>query len=261
MELRRSRHPALARWFPVGASGVAALAEHVLTTGNGLWWADRPDSPRVVAVSCGDRVVLRGDPDELPSSVLASLAVTRVEAPEQFAPAMRAVLSRVEPREWMVYVQEEPPLQVRPPRGATVRRLTAEDAPALAGLPPEASWIHATWGGPHGLAGSGAAWGAFQRGRLLAVACTYLMGSRYEDVAVHADPGHCGQHLALACVNALCEDIAARGRMPSWSCSRHNRPSRLLAWQAGFRLQREYVHYATGRVRVKDASGLAQLRA
>ncbi|WP_407835819.1 GNAT family N-acetyltransferase [Streptomyces sp. DSM 116496] len=93
------------------------------------------------------------------------------------------------------------------------------------------------------------------------MACTYGLGSRYEDVAVHTDPGRRSQHLVLACVNALCEDTAARGRMPSWSCFRHNRTGRLLAWQAGFRLQREYVHYSTGRVCVKDASGLAQVRA
>ncbi|WP_053702513.1 GNAT family N-acetyltransferase [Streptomyces sp. WM6368] len=210
IELHPSGPPALARWFPVGQPGVAALAEHVLATGNGRWWSDRPDAPRVAAVSCGDR----------------------------------AVLSRVEARHWMVYVKGAPPLPVRVPRGVAVRRLTAEDAPALAGVAPEASWIHATWGGPHGLAESGAAWGAFRRGRLLAVACTYLLGSRYEDVAVHAEPGHRGEHLALACVGALCGDIAVRGRTPSWSCSRHDRTGRLLAWQAGFRLQQEYVHYA-----------------
>ncbi|WP_324290827.1 GNAT family N-acetyltransferase [Streptomyces sp. H27-S2] len=64
-------------------------------------------------------------------------------------------------------------------------------------------------------------------------------------------PGHRRQHLALACVAALCADIAARGRTPSWSCSRDNRPSRLLAWSAGFRLTREYIHYATGPARTR----------
>ncbi|MFD4945149.1 GNAT family N-acetyltransferase [Streptomyces sp. NPDC058239] len=53
------------------------------------------------------------------------------------------------------------------------------------------------------------------------------------------------RYLAHACVAGLCADIAARGRIASWSCSRGNRPSRLLAWTSGFRLEREYVHYAT----------------
>ncbi|WP_308072246.1 GNAT family N-acetyltransferase [Streptomyces bambusae] len=158
----------------------------------------------------------------------------------------------------MVYVHHAPALPARPPRGTTVRRLTAEDADALADLGPQAAWIHGTWGGPHALAASGAAWGAFHRGRLRAVACTYVLGSRHEDLAVFADPGHRRQHLALACVNALCADIAARGRTPSWTCSRDNKPSRLLAWRAGFRLRHEYVHYCTGRKSVKTASGFHQ---
>ncbi|MEV7521306.1 GNAT family N-acetyltransferase [Streptomyces sp. NPDC091371] len=113
----------------------------------------------------------------------------------------------------------------------------------------ETAWIHKTWGGPEQLAASGRGWGAFHRGRALSLACTYFLGSGYEDVAALADPGHRRQHLALACVTALCEDIAARGRTPSWTCSRDNRPSRLLAWSAGFRLTREYVHHATGPAR------------
>ncbi|MEU0395702.1 GNAT family N-acetyltransferase [Streptomyces sp. NPDC006208] len=93
------------------------------------------------------------------------------------------------------------------------------------------------------------------------MACTYIRGSRYEDIAVLTDPEHQRQHLALACVNALCDDIEARGCVPSWTCSRHNRPSRLLAWTAGFRLQREYVHYTTGMFSVKNASEFARTRA
>ncbi|MFE4819162.1 hypothetical protein ACFRFU_22520 [Streptomyces sp. NPDC056704] len=59
-------------------------------------------------------------------------------------------------------------------------------------------------------------------------------------------PEHRREHLALACVAALCTDIAARSHTASWSCSRDNRPGRLPAWTAWFRLEREYVHYVTG---------------
>lgn len=70
-------------------------------------------------------------------------------------------------------------------------------------------------------------------------------------------PGERRRRLALACVTGLTEDIAARGRTASWCCSRHNRPSRLLAWTAGFRLVRESTHYVTGPVRpVRRASRL-----
>lgn len=87
-------------------------------------------------------------------------------------------------------------------RAATSSRLTPEDAPALVG--PGAAWIHQTWGGPERLAACGPCWGAFHRGRALAPACTYFLGSQYEDVAALADPGHRRQRLALACVTALC---------------------------------------------------------
>ncbi|MFF2808195.1 GNAT family N-acetyltransferase [Streptomyces sp. NPDC058000] len=128
----------------------------------------------------------------------------------------------------------------------TVRRLTPADAPALATLGAESAWIHASWGGPAGLAASGHGWAAFEKDRVLAMACTYFRGSAYEDVACLTVPEHRRQHLALGCVTALCQDIAARGHTPSWTCSRDNRPSRLLAWTAGFRLEHEYVHYRTG---------------
>ncbi|MEV8559539.1 GNAT family N-acetyltransferase [Streptomyces sp. NPDC051917] len=114
-------------------------------------------------------------------------------------------------------------------------------------LGSDASWLSASWGGPHGLAASGHAWAALGRsGRIQAVACTYFRGTGYEDVAVYTVPHRRRHHLALACVTALCADITARGHTPSWNCSLHNRPSRLLAWHAGFRLVREYAHYAVG---------------
>lgn len=229
-----------------------ALAEHALATGHGRWFADRSAEPRVLAVACGGHALLRGRAGVLRAQDVRPLASGYVEAPAHFVPVMRAAFTRLDPWERMVYVHEEPARPARPPHGVTIRPLTAEDAEALAALGPQAQWIHGTWGGPHGLAGSGAARGAFHHDRLLALACTYVLGSRYEDVAVFAAPGHRRRHLALACVNALCEDIADRGRTPSWTCSRDHRPSRLLAWHAGFRLRQEYVHHATGAGRSQE---------
>ncbi|MGE7389039.1 GNAT family N-acetyltransferase [Streptomyces sp. NPDC004126] len=258
IELPPFSPPALARWFPGGAAGVAALPEHVLATGNGRWWADRAPDPRVVAVSSGDHVLLRGDPGALSPDSLAPFADRYVEAPARFLPRLGGAFARVDPWERMVYVHREPAMAARPAPGVTVRRLTPRDASALVALGPGAAWIHKTWGGPERLAASGLAWGAFHRGRALSLACTYFLGTGHEDVAALADPGHRRQHLALACVTALCADIAARGRTPSWTCSRDNRPSRLLAWSAGFRLTREYVHYATGPARRQMLSRQAE---
>ncbi|MFD9818926.1 GNAT family N-acetyltransferase [Streptomyces violascens] len=243
------------RWFPSGTAGPAALAEHVLATRSGRLWVDRADRPRTVAVGCAGHVLLSGDPGALEFAAPAPLANRYVLAPARFLPALGSAFDRVVPWERMVYVHTEEPAVPRPPRGVTVRRLVDADATALATLGSDSAWIHASWGGPGRLARSGHAWGAFHRDRLLAVACTYFLGSRFEDIAVVTVPERRREQLALSCVVALCADVEARGRTASWTCSRYNGPSRLLAWTAGFRLEREYVHYATGTPAAKGVSG------
>ncbi|MFD5327319.1 GNAT family N-acetyltransferase [Streptomyces sp. NPDC127092] len=244
--------------FPIGGRGTAALAEHVLTTGHGSWWTDRTVRPRVIAVTCGDHALLAGDPTALTSADLAPLAGLCVEASDRFLPLLGAAFDRLHSWDRMLYVHHATGVPPRVPRGVTVRRLRPEDGPALAAIVPTMSWIHATWGGPAGLAASGLGWAAFRKGRVLAVACTRFTGSRYEDVACATDPSERRQPLALACVQGLTDDISARGRIATWSCSRDNRASRLLAWTAGFRLIREYVHHTTGPVPVSNASILGE---
>ncbi|MFI1363326.1 GNAT family N-acetyltransferase [Streptomyces griseochromogenes] len=237
----------LAHWFPTGSPGPATIGEHVLATGIGRWWADQPVQPSMVAVSCAGHVVLRGSPQKLTPGVLAPLAGNRVEAPAPFLPALGAAFDRLTPWERMIWTLQCEPRPVIVPRTVTVRRLEPADADAVDALGPDASWLSAGWGGPRGLSMSGHAWGAVGRGgRILAVTCTFFRGSRYEDVAVYAVPDRRDHRLALACVASLCADIRARGRTPGWNCSVHNRAGRLLAWTAGFRLVREYVHYAAG---------------
>ncbi|MFJ3905787.1 GNAT family N-acetyltransferase [Streptomyces sp. NPDC090025] len=239
--------PAPARVFPA-AAGTAALAEHVLGTGHGHWWSDRAERPRVVAVSCAGHTLLAGDPTAIVPGALAPFAGQCVEAADRFLPALGAAFPRLTPWERMLYVQRVEATAPAPPWGVTVRPVEAADAPALGALDPGMAWIHASWGGPAGLAGSGHAWGAFHKGRVLALACGRFTGSAYEDVACVTHPAERRRRLALACVVGLTADIRARGRTASWCCSRDNRPSRLLAWTAGFRLAREYTHYVTGPV-------------
>ncbi|GAA3775648.1 GNAT family N-acetyltransferase [Streptomyces chiangmaiensis] len=247
IELAPDRLPALTRWLPAGAPGPAVVGEHVLGTGIGHWWADRPDQPHALAVSCAGYAVLRGAPDTLTPEALAPLAHHYIDAPVRFLPALRSAFDRLTPWERMVWTLQAEPHPSPTPRGVTIRRLEPRDAHLMAALDPDAAWIHGTWGGPAGLASSGHGRAAVDRGgELLAVACTHFRGTRYEDVSVFTRPDHRRHHLGLACVTALCADITARGHQPSWNCSALNRASRLLAWTAGFRLVREYVHHAAG---------------
>ncbi|MER6046055.1 GNAT family N-acetyltransferase [Streptomyces sp. NPDC001793] len=247
---------AVSHWFAAGPPGTTALAEHTLTSGAGRWWADRPVDPRTIAVACASHLLLRGEPTALAPLALAPFAAHHVQAPARFLPLLASAFDRLVPWERMGYVHRVPVACPHPPRGVTVRRLTPDDAPAIAALGTESAWIHTSWGGPAGLSASGHGWAAFDRHRVLALACTYFRGSRYEDIACLTVPEHRRQRLALACVTALCRDIAARGHTPSWTCSRDNRPSRLLAWTAGFRLEHEYVHHLTGQPATR-APGLA----
>ncbi|MFF1359809.1 GNAT family N-acetyltransferase [Streptomyces sp. NPDC058297] len=245
IELDPRQLPPLTRWFPAGTPGPATIGEHVLTTGVGRWWADRADQPRIIAASCAGHVLLRGSPDA--SEDLASLADSHIDAPARFLPALGAAFDRLTPWERMVWTLQAEPQPCPTPRGVTVRRLEPADTDALHALGPDSAWIHASWGGAAGLATSGHGWAAVDRGgQVLAIACTYFRGTRYEDVAVFTTPDHRRHRLALACVTALVPDITGRGHTPSWNCSVLNRASRLLAWTAGFRLVREYVHYAVG---------------
>ncbi|WP_328389685.1 GNAT family N-acetyltransferase [Streptomyces sp. NBC_00400] len=247
IELAPDQLPPLTDWFPAGSPGAAALPEHVRAFGTGRWWADRVTAPRALAVACADHVLLRGDPGALAPDALAVFGAHYVQAPARFLPALAGAFDLVVPWERMLYLHQVPVPVPRIPDGVTMRRLAAEDAPALAALAPDAAWLHASWGGPAPLAASGLGWAAFRKEHVLAVACTYFQGTRYEDLACFTVPGHRRQRLALACVTALCRDVATRGHLPSWTCSRDHRPSRLLAWTAGFRLAREYVHHLTGK--------------
>ncbi|MFF3541988.1 GNAT family N-acetyltransferase [Streptomyces platensis] len=246
IELSADQLPALSQWFAADAPGTAALAEHALVSGAGHWWADRTVAPRAVAVACADHLLLRGEPTALAPIALAPFAAHYVQAPARFLPLLGSAFDLLVPWERMAYVHRVPVSPPRPPHGVTVRRLTPGDEPALTMLATNMAWVHASWGSPADLAASGHGWAAFQKDRVLAVACTYFRGTAYEDIACVTVPEHRRRRLALACVTALCQDIAARRHTPSWTCSRDNRPSRLLAWTAGFRLAHEYVHYLTG---------------
>jgi predicted GNAT family acetyltransferase len=88
--------------------------------------------------------------------------------------------------------------------------------------------------------------GAFDGTRLVSIAATFFLGVRHEELAVVTEPAYRGRGLSTGCVAALCRDVLARGRVPSWSTGRDNTASRREAEKAGFTLVRHDVLYVVG---------------
>lgn len=221
---------------------------HVLETGNGTCFADRWPHPRAALWETAGNYALVGDPAALTPDDLRSRVGGFVDAPKTFAPLLRAACPTT--AVWARVIQEQPDadpaahLLAHPPHGATVRRLKPADAFHVWGLSPDLTWIAKTWGGAPGLAASSRAWGAFVDGRLAAVACSFYVGARYEDVGVATEPERRGLGLSVACAGALCNDIRGRGRLPSWTTSPDNWASLRVAEKLGFRLHRRDILYA-----------------
>jgi GNAT superfamily N-acetyltransferase len=220
------------------------VALHVLSTANGAIFADRWPEPRATLAETPGTYALGGDPAGFDAAALRSRIAGYVDAPARFEPLLREAFPKLAVWERVIFeLSGAPPT----PRAAhPVRRLTAADAYHVWGLSPEIGWLARTWGGPAGLAASGCAWGAFAEGRLAALACTCFVGDRFEDLGVATEPSYRGLGLSAACSAALCEDIRARGRTPSWTTSPDNRASIRVAEKLGFASRRRSTLYVCG---------------
>ena len=212
------------------------IQQHVLRTGVGVCRVDRWPAPRTVMAEVGGNVALRGVPRDIGG--LAGF----VEAPPEWLPTLRAI----DPGTaiWPRVIAVLPPTAETPPPVATVRRLGAGDAPALAVLSPSLAWIGATWGGAAGLAASGWAWAAFDGDRPVSVACPFLVGRRFEDLGVVTEPEARGRGLSTACAAAVVADVRSRSRTPTWTTSPDNRASLAVAARLGLVRERDDVLYA-----------------
>ncbi len=211
-----------------------------MRTGHGRCLVDRWPNLRTVLAEVAGNVSLRGDPDHL--SDLDEPMAGFVEAPESFL----AVLRELDPglHVWDRVVFELLGSTPRLPQpAATVRRLTAADAAAAAGLSEEIRWVAATHGGPVALASSELAWGAFVAGRLVSVAVPFYLGEHYEDLGVVTEDAFRCRGLSTACAAAVVADVRARGRRASWTTSLDNTGSLGVAARLGFRPVREDVLY------------------
>jgi RimJ/RimL family protein N-acetyltransferase len=236
---------ALRDWFLPERPG-PLIGMHVLQTGNGSCHVDRWPAPGAALFESAGNYTLRGDPAALTPADMAARLSGFVEAPGAFAPLLKTAFPDLVV--WERVVLAFPPGR-RPdsPQSGAIRRLEAADAYHLWSLSPEINWIAKTWGGPPGLAGSGCAWGAFVDGRLAAVANSFFVGESYEDIGVVTEPEFRGLGLSTACAGALCLDILARGRRPSWTTSTDNAASLRVAQKLGFVFEREDRLFVVGR--------------
>src|SRR5262245_40848480 len=232
VELTRAQLAALSAQFPPERPG-PLVAQHIVSTGNGTCMADRWPEPGALVAGVGSNYMLWGDPAALRPGDLRGMAGF-YDTPDGFAPLLREAFDEL--YEWprKIFTLDGPPQRPPPAPGHLIRRLGPADAGKLGGLDDETSWISATWGGPAGLAASGTGWGAFTGERLVSVACPFFIGSAYEDIGVVTEEGARGLGLSPACAAAVCDDIRARGRTPTWTTSPDNVPSLRIAEKLGF---------------------------
>jgi RimJ/RimL family protein N-acetyltransferase len=221
------------------------VASHVIQTGNGSVWVDRWPAPRAIMAEIAGNYSLSGDPQALYAADLRERIRGFVAAPPEWLPALESAFPTLTRWERVILVLRSDP-HFTLPDNYLVRHLTITDAHHLWGLSPAAAWITKAWGGPAGLASSGYAWGAFADGQLVSIACTFLVGSRHEDLGVATEPGFVGRGLSTACAGALCEDVLRRGRRATWATSPDNLASLRVAAKLGFTMQRHDWLYVIG---------------
>lgn len=244
IHLPLSQYPSLRLFFHPEAP-VYPVGLHVINTGHGRLFADRWPGPRAVLAESAGNYTLTGDPLALAPVDLRPLVRGFVSAPEIFAPLLYEAFP-----ELVIWQRVDLLLRSSPrftmPQGAEVRRLVAADASRLMEVDDDLDWVGKTWGGMTGLTAGGRAWGAFVEGRLASIACTFFQGDRYEDIGVVTRPEFRRMGLSTACAGLLCQEILARGCLPTWNTSPDNLASLRVAEKLGFEWQRADRLYVIG---------------
>jgi RimJ/RimL family protein N-acetyltransferase len=223
----------LRSWFEPERPG-PLIGSHVLNTGNGAIFVDRWPEPRAALAEIGGNYALRGDPHAFAPDDLRPRTVGFIDAPRGFEPTLRAAFPALTVWDRVIADCSKPPPEQPAAEGARIRRLVDDDTYQVFGLAPEISWIAVTWGGRPALAASGYAWGAFVDDRLVSVACSFFVGSDYEDIGVVTEADYRGRGFSTACAAHLCADIFARGKRASWSTTPDNVGSLHVAQNIGF---------------------------
>jgi GNAT superfamily N-acetyltransferase len=215
--------------------GPVAAAGHLARYGNGSVTVDRWPDPLISLVRVGDNVLLRGAVDAVTTDQLAAHVTGWVDASREAGPALHATSERFVAWERLILALDDDPPNVPTPPGFVVRRLVRGDEEALRALDPDLAWVISTWPSIRRLLDEQMAWGAFDGGTLVSVACTFFCGRRHEDLGVVTAEAFRRQGLSAAAAAGLCRDVRIRGRRPSWTTWRENEASRGTARRLGFR--------------------------
>jgi RimJ/RimL family protein N-acetyltransferase len=243
IQLTPVQYTTLRDWFLPEKPG-PLIGLHVLNTGHGTILADRWPQPRALFADTAGNSLLTGDSTALTPADLHGL-VGMINTSISFVPLLQTSFADLRVWDRVVFSLHDEP-QFTWPAGYEVRPVTAVDTPHLQSLSSASSWIAKTWGGADGLAASGMAWGAWENGRLAAIACTFFLGDQIEELGVATEPEHRGRGLSAACAGPLCQDIRARGRSPSWTTSPDNIASLRVAQKLGFTHHHDDVLYVIG---------------
>ncbi len=230
-------------WFLPERPG-PLIGLHVIQTGNGRCFVDRWPEPNAVLIETAGNYTLLGNPQAVSPITIRPYLKGFIEASQAFFPLLKAIDPHLIIWPRVIYTQQ----QSTPPHinHHTIRRLKPSDTNHLQTFDPNSAWIYKTWGGPHGLARSGFAWGAFIDNQLASIACTFFLGEMYEEIGIVTAPKFRGNGLSTACAMALCHDIQTRGRVASWTTSPDNLASMRVAEKLGFVIQRYDQLYIVG---------------
>lgn len=233
IELPPAQRSTLRHWFQPERPGSSLVGPHVVNTGCGTWHADRWPDPRLILAEVHNNYTLCGDPAAFPVDDPPPLSGF-VDAPADFLPVLQRAYDRVHLWPRVLFRLDGPLRPASASPDATIRRLTAQDAPHVAALPPDAIWIARPWDDAAGLAASGYAWGAFVEDTLASVSCSFFVGESYEELGVVTVDGYYGRGYSTACTEMLCRDVLVRGRIPTWSTTPDNLASVRVAEKLGF---------------------------
>jgi len=223
----------LRRFFPVttGMQGVHTL----LRLPDAVGYCDDWKQPRVVAVACGDDLILAGDAKaQRWIEFVASLSFAGfIQAPPAFLPGLKQIDAGVIVWPRVNFVLDGALASLTSAPGGKVRKVHPGDAAALEKIGQP--WLWKYWRDAEDFCRTGVGYVALVDGEAVSIASIFTESERYADLAVATHPAFRGKGYSTAAAHALCQNVLAKGRVPVWNTSTDNLASIAISRKLGFR--------------------------